>query len=281
MKQNKLINTTSHFKSDDQLRTIYFQTTYSSYENQKAQLVITHGLGEHSEAYKQLTSFLCTRLPIKVISWDLYGHGKSSGQRGYVGDISWFIDDYKMLLKQLSPSTPLFTLSHSLGALIQKTIEQKTLALKGFDHKGSIYSNPCFGLEIKPPNWKKKGANILKTIAPRLTLDSEIKPEQLSSDTSYIQEFKKDHYRHTKISPRLFLGMIDLLNDIKPFPDAKRKDVLALLSENDPICSFEQSLNIFVKCNTVTFTNSLHEIFNDIEKEEAFHKVLEFIDERV
>ena len=281
MNENKLINKTAYFKNEDQTRSLYYQTTFSPNQNFKAQLLITHGLGEHSEAYKSLTAFLCTRLPIKVISWDLCGHGKSSGQRGYVGDISWFSDDYRLLLKELSPSLPLFTLSHSLGGLIQKHIEQKTLALNDFNHKASIYSNPCFGLEAKPPTWKKKGANILKTIAPRLTLDSEIKPEQLSSDASYIDAFKKDHYRHTKISSRLFLGMIDLLQEVTTFSEKRRNEILALLSKNDPICSYKSSLNIFSGCEVVTYNNSLHEIFNDVEKEDAYHKVLEFIDERL
>lgn len=281
MKESKLVNKTSFFDCEDRTRSLFYQTTYSQNENIKAQLLITHGLGEHSDAYKTLTAFLCTRLPIKVISWDLCGHGKSSGQRGYVGDICWFVDDYKLLLKQLQPSLPLFTLSHSLGGLIQNTVEQKTMALKDFDHKASIYSNPCFGLEVKPPEWKKKGANILKTIAPRLTLDSEIKPEQLSKDPVYLEAFKKDHYRHTKVSSRLFLGMIDLLSEVTPFPEARQSEVLALLSKHDLICSYQKSLDIFSDCRVVTYNDSLHEIFNDIEKEDAFHKVLEFIDERL
>jgi alpha-beta hydrolase superfamily lysophospholipase len=275
----KISNQVYHIENTERGSKLFLQTYENPDSKVKAQMLLTHGLGEHSDVYKPFVTFLTQRLPLKVYSWDLYGHGRSTGQRGYVGDIDWFHQDLNLVLKRLDPKLPLVTFSHSLGGLIIFTAEQKTALFKGFDHRLSIFSNPCLGLKIIPPTWKEQGAHLLKIIAPRLTLSNEIKPEDLSSDTKYLEEHKKDSLKHTKISPRLFIGMQEWMS--KNEAHNQTPPTATALSVKDPICDYTRSQLLLTKGKIKLFDNSKHEIINDIEKDAAYHQILEWIDEKI
>jgi len=276
---NNINSHTKYLINQERDSKIFTQVFTADKTKPKAQLLITHGLGEHSEVYKNFITFLMKRLPLVTYTWDLYGHGNSSGQRGYVGDINWFLQDLSVVLKDLDTSLPLITFSHSLGGLIVYKAEQQKNAFKDFNHKLSIYSNPCLGLKIKPPAWKEKGAQFLKVLAPKLTLGNEISPEDLSQDPKYLKEHKNDSLKHTKISPRLFIGMQEWM---KTNSEHEQKPPTAsLLSVKDPICDYTRSQLLLNKGQSVLFDKSRHEILNDIEKDQAYHKILEWIDEKI
>ncbi len=275
-------NTTHSFESSDKLRKIFYQSHHNSAQDSKALLVITHGLGEHSDAYNHVSKALASSLPIDVTSWDMTGHGKSSGQRGYVGDIHWIIKDFIQLLKKLKleqPNKPIFLLSHSLGGLITLSSEQLGL-LDSLGIQGIILSNPCTKLSFAPPKWKTVGAEALAKLMPRLTLGNELSPEQLSSDPEYLKRYKADPVRHSKISPRLFLGMMELIHNLKT--QLTKTPPLSLISLKDPICDAQNALRLLRdRSEIVSFDHSMHEVLNDIEKESAIAKIKDFLNEKI
>lgn len=275
----KFNSNTEYLLNEERGSKIFTQSYTSNVTPPKAQLLLTHGLGEHSDVYKGFMSFLVNRLPLNIHAWDLYGHGKSTGQRGYVGDINWFLQDLELVLDGLDKNLPLFTFSHSLGGLVIYKAEQDSNKFKDFNHLLSVYSNPCLGLKIKPPAWKEKGAQILKSLAPKLTLSNEINPEDLSQDPKYIREHKKDTLKHTKISPRLFTGMQEW--NLKNEEHTQSPPTACLLSVKDPICDYTRSQLLLSKGKSQLFDKSMHEILNDIEKDQAHHQILEWIDEKL
>lgn len=273
-------NTTGYLTTENNLRKIFYQN-FSFAETAKASLIITHGLGEHSEAYTELAKTLSADLSINVITWDLTGHGKSSGQRGYVGDIFWMIEDLKQVILSTKKKSkaPVFLLSHSLGGLLTLSLEQGGF-LKEKKIKGVVLSNPCTRLNFDPPKWKTAGADLLTKIAPRMTLGNEISPEQLSSDPTYLKKFKADPLRHSRISPRLFLGMLDLIKKLKPFET--KTPTLTLLSSKDSVCDPASTKDLLKnRSDFVFFDHSLHEVLNDIEKETAQKSIKEFLNEHI
>lgn len=280
MKPKSTNNTTEFFDSSDQMRRIFYQT-HQSVKPCKASLIITHGLGEHSDAYNHISEALSTDFPINVISWDMTGHGKSSGQRGYVGDISWLVKDFSQLLQLTASKTkkPIYLLSHSLGGLITLTAEQNG-SFDNLNIKGLILSNPCTKLNFEPPKWKTLGAEFLTKMAPRVTLSNEISPKQLASDPAYLKTHKADPLRHSKISPRLYLGMIELISNLKP--QSTETPTLLLLSPQDSICDAQNTAKLLKnRSRIVSFDHSMHEVLNDIEKEVAISKIKEFLNENI
>ncbi len=253
-------------------RKLFLQSWVSTNNNPQENLLIVHGLGEHSDAYQEIAQILANN--INVYALDFTGHGKSSGQRGYVGDIQWLTNDLKLIFNKVDSLT--HVLAHSLGGLITvNAIENQLISPKKL-----ILSNPCLGLKVAVPSWKKLGADLLTKTLPRITLGNEISPKDLSKDTSYIETFKKDPLRHQKISPRLYLGMIDLINSLEPGNFEEKTETLLLLSENDPICDPLKSETYFSGHKNKElhiFHNSLHEILNDIEKNQAYQTIKDFI----
>lgn len=277
----EITNTTHFFESCDKVRKLFYQKHSPDANKIRATLVITHGLGEHSDVYNHVSEALASELSINVISWDMVGHGRSSGQRGYVGDVSWFIKDFSQLLRSVreDSTAPLFLLSHSLGGLVTLASEQNHI-FEELEVAGIILSNPCTKLNFTPPKWKTLGAEFLTKLAPRLTLGNEISTEQLSSVPSYMKRHKEDSLRHSRISPRLFLGMLELINSLKSY-DSKTPS-LTLLSPKDSVCDAENAVSLLKnRSEIVFFEKSMHEVLNDIEKDLAISKIKDFLNEHV
>lgn len=89
-------------------------------EHPKAAVVMVHGLAEHSGRYDYVVSKL-NLMGYTVYRFDLRGHGKSGGERGYVNDFHYFIEDTDLIIQvaqKENPDLPLFMLGHSMGGFI-------------------------------------------------------------------------------------------------------------------------------------------------------------------
>ena len=89
-------------------------------ENMKAIVVFVHGVGEHSGRYKYLAGRLNTA-GYGVVRFDLRGHGKSGGERGFVSSFLDFSDDTNEIVdmvKKDKPGLRIYMLAHSMGAFI-------------------------------------------------------------------------------------------------------------------------------------------------------------------
>ena len=58
----------------------------------KAVMGLVHGLGEHSGRYSHLAAYV-TQAQYALVTFDLRGHGKSDGQRGFTPDIDALLED--------------------------------------------------------------------------------------------------------------------------------------------------------------------------------------------
>ena len=86
----------------------------------QANLIIVHGLGEHSGRYAHVASFF-TEKSLAVFAFDFQGHGQSEGKRGHVESFSNFVDDleqFRWSVNEWSPDKPTLLYGHSMGALV-------------------------------------------------------------------------------------------------------------------------------------------------------------------
>src|SRR5512138_2399912 len=86
----------------------------------RASVVSLHGLGDHSGLYPMLGEHLAP-LGVDVTAPDLRGHGRSEGQRGYIGSWSELRDDLHAVVERVrqdAPERPLFLVGTSLGGLV-------------------------------------------------------------------------------------------------------------------------------------------------------------------
>ena len=66
----------------------------------KAVIVLIHSLGEHSTKYRKYVAKPLTKEGFAVLSFDLFGHGKSKGKRGVAPNYEIFLDTLEIVLQK-------------------------------------------------------------------------------------------------------------------------------------------------------------------------------------
>ncbi len=265
------------FKGADQTE-LFFQTWTP--DKVRGAFVITHGLAEHSECYHPLAKILAED-GWQVFAWDMRGHGRSEGKRGFARDISYFIDDldvFAKLVRKQAPEQNVVFFGHSMGGLA--TI--RYLQTRKPEYAALVLSSPALGLSVAVPKFKETLAHVALKWMPTLTMYNEIKYSDLTRDEEIRRSYESDSLRHDKISPGIFLSMV--ANFAKASEDADKIDapVLMQLSGDDKIVSTEASRAFFdrlpgKKNQLILYPENYHEIYNDLDREQVVADLKKFI----
>lgn len=164
-------------------------------------LVFQHGIGEHSGRYQHMIEALAES-GTAIYALESRGHGRTQGIRGHIDDFSTYTKDLGVVVQLASnehDDQPVFLLGHSLGGAIALAY-----ALDA-DHqnklRGLILSSPAIEMPLDfSARIKKQVASLLVKVAPSLTTDTNLNPQDLSHDPQVGQDFKKDPLTHGKIS---------------------------------------------------------------------------------
>ena len=90
----------------------------------KAILLVVHGFAEHCGRYGNLVDYFLAR-GYGIYTFDLRGHGRSDGVRGYTDRLSDIVTDveiFRELVRSRHHDVPLFLLGHSAGGTIAAAI---------------------------------------------------------------------------------------------------------------------------------------------------------------
>ncbi len=251
----------------------------------KGEVLITHGLGEHSECYAEVAEKL-VHANFNVFAWDLRGHGRSEGKRGYVEKFSDFEDDFLIFYEHLQKTNSLTTnkivsFSHSMGGLITTSVLLKN-PIK--EISGVVLSSPGFGLGIAVPAWKEAFAKLGAEWFPKITLWNEILYENLTRDENKLKQYKIDPFRHDKVSPQIFVGM---LNGFKFIEENESRFKFSLLLQmagaekivgNDAILRFFDHVKSEKKFLHV-YDDFNHEIYNEVGREAVYKDLFKFLNQ--
>lgn len=246
---------------------------FQSWEHPQAEstLLITHGIGEHSGSYFRLVEALAD-VPITIIGWDLRGHGRSEGRRGFVEHFNEFTEDMFCLLKQIDRKKPLITLGHSMGGLIQL----KTL----IDHpelgpKAQILSSPMLGFGTEVPLHKHYFALAANRVANTLTVRNELKPQNLSRDPDVQKSYDGDHLRHDRVSSGIYLGFLNATEYVLSRAEKIMLPSYFQVAGKDVVVDAEKTQTLYNKISSphkkmYFYPDSAHEVYNDINRDEVF-----------
>ncbi len=248
-----------------------------------ANILIIHGLGEHSGRYLKLAEDF-NKSGFSVFAFDLRGHGRSGGKRGHIMNFNEYlydVDNFKQMLHKRSPK-PLFILGHSMGGLIAMNFTIKNQA----EIQGLITSSPLFRIRAKVPEWKKKLGVFLSSRIPSLSMSNGLNPYHLSHAPEVVKAYIKDPLVHRKVTARWFTEITKAMEET--FRIAKRLNVpvLMLHGGEDLLTDPKGSEDIFelltVRDKTLKIYNGFyHEIYNEVEREKPVADTIEWMKKKI
>jgi len=150
-----------------------FRRVYEPAGAPLGELLLGHGIGENSSRYIQAARAFAAA-GWRTTTWDLRGHGRSEGPRGYVKEFRRFHLDLAEQVNELQRTgRRVVVVSHSLGGLIAFGAVAAGLTTPDF----LVLSAPA--LEANIATWKRIVAPILSRALPMLRI-----PTGIGADTS-------------------------------------------------------------------------------------------------
>lgn len=143
-----------------------------------AQMLLVHGLAEHSGRYER-TGTLLADAGIDVTAFDLRGHGGSGGRRGDVERWTDYLDDTAVRLaaaRAEADGRPVVLFAHSLGGLVSTDYVLSGRPLPDL----LMLSAPA--LDDGLPSWQHTVVPLVARMLPTLALKNPWGPEALSRD---------------------------------------------------------------------------------------------------
>lgn len=256
------------FLAGDKLR-IFYQSWIAP--KTKAVVVISHGLGEHSDRYFNIMKTLANQ-GISFYALDHRGHGKSGGKRGHVDSFMKYIDDLKQfidtIVKKENTKLPVLLLGHSMGGLIA----MKYVLTYKDDIHALILSAPALIPAIKVPFLKEFLGRTLSRLIPRVTLNNELDPADISQDPEVIESYREDPLVHDRVSSRWYSEYLATSKYCRNHASELELPLLVIHGTADKMVNPEGSSLVYQKANSedkelYTFEGLFHETMNEQPRE--------------
>ena len=269
------------FKTFDGLS--LFGQSWQPEDRTRAVVCLVHGMGEHSGRYAHVADAL-TQAGYALFTFDIRGHGKSSGPRGHTPSYEALMKDISSLLEVVNkkfPQLPSFLYGHSLGGnLVLNYVLRRQLHLKGV-----IATDPWLRLSFEPPRFKIILAQITNYIWPSFSQKNGLDTKVLSRDPEVVHAYENDPMVHDRISARMFISFYQAGQWALEHASEFSLPLLLMQGGADKIISVEAGREFAGKikenCTLKIWDGLYHEIHNEPEKEEVFKFLIDWLDKRV
>ena len=281
---NTLAETTGNFAGSDGVDIFYrhFQA-----ESERANLVIAHGLGEHSGRYGNVIERM---LPMGISVWaaDHRGHGQSGGKRGHVLNFMQYLIDLRVLLEKARKDAvddgKCFLLGHSMGGLIAIYFARRFPELVD----GVVASSPALGMIIEVPAAKKILGSLMSLLWPGLTLGNELDAAKISHDADAVSAYQNDSLVHDRVSSRFFTEFMAAMETVNQEAASIQVPIFMQVAGDDHLVDARASERFFHNLAVADKTLQIyegfyHEIYNEPEadRQRVLQDLEEWLAERV
>jgi alpha-beta hydrolase superfamily lysophospholipase len=238
----------------------------------KATIVMVHGLGGYSGLFHPAVQHLVSQ-DYEIYAFDLRGHGRSPGQRGYINAWSEFREDLCCFLQQVQqqrslPTAPCFLWGHSLGGTI--VLDYGLRSPEQVD--GLIVTAPALG-QVSVSRYKLALGRLLSGVLPRFSLKLGIQTELCSRDPDVCAVYLQDPLRHEYGSARLATEFFATVAWINQHASDLRIPLLMLHCSTDEVTLPEASRDFF---QLVTFADKTYHEYSG-----CYHDVDVEVDDRI
>jgi alpha-beta hydrolase superfamily lysophospholipase len=251
--------------------------------NARGEILIAHGFGEHSGRYVALTDHLLSH-NYSVTAYDHRGHGLSDGLPGHVESFAEYDEDLAKLINSVrsrSQVNSLFVIGHSMGGLIAL----RYAARKRGTITGVVVSAPLIEVTVPVPAHKLMIARVSARMAPRMRLDNEIDPSNLSRDPEVGRAYAADPLVNRKVSGKWFGEATRAMQETAEWAPRVTTPMLVMHGTDDRLASVDATRRMFERIASpdkelVIYPGYYHELFNEPEKQEVFERVTDWIEKR-
>ncbi len=248
----------------------------------RAEVLLTHGLGEHSGRYAHVAAAFAER-GIRLLAYDLRGHGRSSGRRGDVPDYARLLDDLRVVHAQAALSgRPLFLFGHSLGGQVTLRYLQRDQPSVA----GAIVASPWLRLAFDPPWWKVAAARAALRFAPGLRFSTGMRLERLSRDLAHLEAMADPQLMSHRISARMYFAVAAAGELALSRAGDIRAPLLLLHGDADPITPWRATEELCKAAGSPEKTlkiypGVLHEAHNDLGRDVVLRDIADWIEGRL
>jgi alpha-beta hydrolase superfamily lysophospholipase len=265
------------FQGFDGLK-LYYQRWLPNTQLQ-AIVVVVHGLGGHSELFKNGVRCLVPQ-GYGVYAMDLRGHGRSPGLRGHIQQWQEFREDLRAFLQFVCAQAvvdTVFLWGHSLGGTICLDY-----ALHDPRHlQGLILSAPALdhvGISV----WKLLLGQLLSRIWPKFKLRVGIDHTASSRDGAVIVDYATDPLRHEYGTARLATEFFQTVHWIHQTIDRLAVPLLLLQGGADSVTDPTSSRALFQQVPTTDKTyrhypDSYHDLYADLNYMEVIADIADWL----
>ena len=258
-----------------------FYTRVNPETENRAVLLIVHGMGEHGARYQSLAESIAV-LGVEVWRPDLRGFGRSGGRMGFCRSFSDYQKDLEALYRHVlhtHPGKAIFILGHSMGGLISAYTLARSSVVRP---KGVIFSSPLFAVAVKVPCWQKFLGLTASVVCPSFTQDNRVNPDDLTHDAAMREAHRKDPLIHSKISARLYKEILSATRERSAMAARIHCPVLLLQAGEDRIVSSDASLLFYDELSSSNREKELyqgfyHEILNETDRAVVYGRIAQWL----
>lgn len=236
-------------------------------------LIVTHGLGEHLGRHEFLLKLFSQNFNIAI--YDLRGHGRSGGRKGWVGDFQHFWKDLHVVIEYLRKEFSMknYTLfGHSMGGLITAGYLQNMAQENFYPEKVFLSSPACAASGAMGPIFSNSPKILMETLTkfPTLPLKGILNLKKLSHDSRIYESYIKDEYCQTSIHSHLFFELLKSARDVFSRPLRASCSLYGSVGTEDvlvnPGIMIDYFNNIEKNAQIKVIEGGYHELHNEIEK---------------
>ena len=247
--------------------------------------IVLHGYAEHCGRYREVANVLA-RAGWAVFSYDMRGHGQSSGKRGHVDRYAEYHDDLdaaiakgrELALTAGLPEGPRILVAHSNGSLV--ALSALADPARRPDVVAAILASPFLGLKLKVSPIKKLLARASSKLAPGLTLANALHVADLTHDLEMQRARTGDALCHAVATARWFTEATGMQERVAATATSIAVPTLWLIGGDDRIADASVSEAIahtVPRAQIHRLDQQFHEVFNEVQRPRTFELVTDFL----
>lgn len=250
-----------------------YAETFAPTGTPRGVVLITHGYAEHCGRYREVAHVI-VNAGWAALAYDVRGHGRSPGERGYIDRFDTYLDDLAAIeveARKLAPEgAPLVLLGHSHGSLI-------TLRALCGDHPpravAAIVSSPYLALKLVVPGYKKLLARVASRLAPKLAQPNALRVEDLTHDPAKQAERLADKLCFDVATSRWFTESSAAQDYVLAHAARITLPTTWLVGADDPIADPARSRLVASKIASADYHDLVgmrHEVMNELGRDKVF-----------